>query len=202
MQNFLKKVMEIKENLERDGVLQAIKEMERKIRPSKKTVFTLIWIILSAMIGEIIIYNHQNIFSSYSISASDIRSSSSQNEYAPASGGREQYENQHNSTENFYKKILTRYTAESETKSAARELNKTAGFKNQSRAAAALPASQKIENDRPRLIIHKVKNGESLTGISKSYYKTTSKYKDIAVTNNIPAPYSIKSGDRLIIMLK
>ncbi|HBC73740.1 MAG TPA: hypothetical protein DC017_02555, partial [Candidatus Wallbacteria bacterium] len=53
-----------------------------------------------------------------------------------------------------------------------------------------------------RVIVHRVKRGETLAHISQKYYKTVSKYKQIAIQNNLKSPYSVKRGDKLIIVLR
>ena len=209
MRNFLETVKQIKEDLVRGGIMNSLHEMERKARPSSKTIFTLVWLVISVMAGEIIIYNHQNIFSSYAISASDIHSASPECKNDSGTLGRAGYDNQVTSSENFYKKILSRYAAESET---VRKPDLTVSVLKNRNAARPSVAAAKISpvmaaplasaRGNENIVIHKVKKGETLAGISKSYFKTTSRYRDIARTNNLKTPYSLKAGDSLIIMLK
>jgi len=228
MRNFLEKVNQIKEDLVRGGVMSSLHEMERKARPTSKTMFTLIWIVISVMVGEIIIYNHQNIFSSYATSASDIHSASP--ECIPDSGatGRAGYDKQVTSSEDFYKKILVKYAAEKELDrggiggspsspvplavSPYKRVNRLGGVKEAAgRKTVAVSAVKMRDTQKAaavsacgneNIVIHKVKKGETLAGISKSYFRTTSHYRDIARTNNLKTPYSLKAGDNLIIMLK
>lgn len=206
MRNFLETVKQIKEDLVRGGVMSSLREMERKARPSSKTIFTFAWLVISVMVGEIIIYNHQNIFSSYAISASDIHSSSPECGLDSGTRSRAGYDKQVTSSENFYKKILSRYAAESE---AVRKPDLTVSvLKNREVQAPAIktPRASSVmaapARGNENIVIHKVKKGETLAGISKSYFKTTSRYRDIARTNNLKTPYSLKTGDSLIIMLK
>ncbi len=209
MRNFLETVKQIKEDLVRGGLMSSLHEMERKARPSSKTIFTVAWLVISVMVGEIIIYNHQNIFSSYVISASDIHSASPDCKFDSGTRGRAGYDDQVTSSENFYKKILVKYASESEQarKSGAavsavklRETPKAALNVPGRAAVISAPAASVRGNEN--IVIHKVKRGETLAGISKNYFKTTSRYRDIARTNNLKTPYSLKTGDSLIIMLK
>ena len=248
-------IIKIKDEIQKGVALDGLKESTKRLIPSHKTILTLAWIMVSIMIGEFIIYNHQNIFSSYVISASDFTTGSGIEKISNREG-RDQYEKQINSSENFYKKILTRYTGEDGTKSvpaktiavSARTSRTTAPAKittqalkpvpvfkpavmakQSPRRTATTPVSKiaspkpaaarnndaiiaedtpetpaikaKSGNAIPKFIVHRVKNGETLSQISKEYFKTTSKYRQIAKQNKLNAPFALKEGEKLIIML-
>lgn len=186
-------------------IAEKMMEATRKLSPSHKTVLTVAWIMVSIMIGEFIIYNHQSVFSSYVISASDFTTIAGVDKNSNREG-RDHYEKQINSSENFYKKILSRYTREDGTEA---QPDKTLRAVRQQRPAFAVTAVSKAPAARPaasvskvpKFVVHKVKSGETLTKISKDYFKTTSKYKTIAKQNKLSEPYSLKAGEKLIIML-
>lgn len=180
------------------------------------------------MAGELIIYKHQNLFSSYVTNASDLNYGRS---VSSPGDSREKYDTSVNSSSKLYQNILTRYASEENNKrSVSDKVNKIAaeqgvitedGRENSAVKSAAVSkiaarGVSKSQTAEPRIkdavkspgandgrvIIHRVKQGETLAHISKKYFKTTSRYKQIAVQNNLKSPYSVKRGDKLIIVLR
>ena len=228
MSRLLSKLRDVKINIKQDGFSKTFKSLEQDWLPSNKTALTVIWIIVSIMAGELIIYKHQNFFSSYVTNASDLdygRSISS------PGNNREKYDTSVNSSSKLYQNILARYASEENNKrSVSDKVNKIAAEKGvisedrreiQAVGAAAVSkiaarGVSKSQTSGPRIkaaaktpganggrvIVHRVKHGETLAHISKKYFKTTSKYKQIAVQNNLKSPYSVKRGDNLIIVLR
>jgi LysM repeat protein len=196
--------------MKQEGFTKTFKIFEQEWLPSNKTALTIIWIIVSIMAGELIIYKHQNLFSSYVTNASDFN--------AGASDSREKYDTNVNSTSKLYQNILTRYASEESGKrTVSREVDKIVSGSGAKAVSSSPMAAGRLENaDRAaaetvktfsganngRVIVHKVKRGETLAHISQKYYKTVSKYKQIAVQNNLKSPYSVKRGDKLIIVLR
>ncbi len=192
--------------------------------PSNKTALTVIWIIVSIMAGELIIYKHQNFFSSYVINASDLDYGS--RNVSASTASREKYDTSVNSTSRLYQNILARYASEENNKrSVGDKLNRIAAsdssnmppvksLKLNSRNESCVKNTAAVKNNTNvkknaritmnsgRVVIHKVKSGETLAHISKKYFKTISKYKQIALQNNLKKPYSVRRGDKLIIVLR
>ncbi len=228
MSRLLSKLRDVKINIKQDGFSKTFKSLEQDWLPSNKTALTVIWIIVSIMAGELIIYKHQNLFSSYVTNASDLNYGRA----ASSSGdSREKYDTSVNSSSKLYQNILARYASEENNKrSVSDKVNKIAAEKgvitedrNENRATGtaafsktAAQAAAKLQTAAPRIknelkssgansgrvIVHRVRHGETLAHISKKYFKTTSKYKQIAVQNNLKSPYSVKRGDKLIIVLR
>lgn len=228
MSRLLSKLRDVKINIKQDGFSKTFKSLEQDWLPSNKTALTVVWIIVSIMAGELIIYKHQNLFSSYITNASDLNYG--RNVSSPGDS-REKYDTSVNSSSKLYQNILTRYASEENNKrSVSDKANKIAAeqgaITEDARDAAAVKAVTVLQgaprgvvksetagarikdaaksqgaNDG-RVIVHRVKHGETLAHISKKYFKTTSKYKQIAVQNNMKSPYSVKRGDKLIIVLR
>jgi|GEM_PF-3678951 len=212
---FSSKLCDIKINIKDEGLSNTFCSFKKEWLPSNKTALTVAWIIFSIMIGELIIYKHQDFFSSYVSSASDF--SVMANENVKSSDNREKYDNQVNSNSKLYQNILSRYAVEHNNKESVKKQDN--GIANEPATlepAAVEPeaiepaAIRSIEEDsldspsreaeKSRVIVHRVKNGETLAQISKKYFKTTSKFKEIARQNNLKIPYSVKSGDKLLIV--
>jgi len=222
------KLRDVKINIKQDGFSKTFKSLEQDWLPSNKTALTVIWIIVSIMAGELIIYKHQNLFSSYITNASDLNYARS---VSTTRDSREKYDTSVNSTSKLYQNILTRYASEENNKrSVSDKVNKIASergviiedaagaasakavlsFEKTAYGAVKSPEAEtraanaaKIQGaNGGRVIVHRVKQGETLAHISKKYFKTTSKYKQIAVQNNLKSPYSLKRGDKLIIVLR
>jgi len=228
LSRLLSKLRDVKINIKQDGFSKTFKSLEQDWLPSNKTALTVIWIIVSIMAGELIIYKHQNLFSSYVTNASDLdygRSVSSPGD------SREKYDTSVNSSSKLYQNILARYASEENNKrSVSDKVNKIAAekgvisedrfeipavgttavskiaargvTKSQTAEPRIKVAAKKTGANGGRVIVHRVKRGETLAHISKKYFKTTSKYKQIAVQNNLKSPYSVKRGDNLIIVLR
>lgn len=210
MSRILSKLREVKINMKQEGFAKTFKIFEQEWLPSNKTALTIIWIIVSIMAGELIIYKHQNLFSSYVTNASDFN--------AGAGDSREKYDTSVNSTSKLYQNILTRYASEESGKrTVSREVDKIVGGSGAKAVSSSPMAAGRLERaDRApvetsksfsganngRVIVHRVKRGETLAHISQKYYKTVSKYKQIAIQNNLKSPYSVKRGDKLIIVLR
>ncbi len=214
------KLRDVKINIKQDGFARTFKNLEQEWLPSNKTALTVIWIIVSIMAGELIIYKHQNLFSSYVTNASDFESVN-ERPFCPQ-GSREKYDTSVNSTSKLYQNILTRYASEEQNKTTVSkevkkiaasnepaQINVRAEISEPAAVSSLKPGESKKASLKPavssndgRVIIHRVKQGETLAHISKKYYKTTSRFKQIAVQNNLKSPYSVKSGDKLIIVLR
>lgn len=218
MSRILSKIKDFKINVKQDGFSKTFKSFEQEWLPSNKTALTIVWIIVSLMAGELIIYKHQNIFSSYAINASGLDGGDG---YLSSSGSREKYDTTVSSKSRLYGNILSRYANDEGNKSAvSRELNKIAGdapgakidkpaaaVRNSSRALVAPAVSMEPPKafsgaNNGRVIVHRVKQGETLAQISKKYYRTASRYKEIALQNNLKSPYSVRRGDKLVIVLR
>lgn len=202
MKKFIETFMKIKSKLEKDGIVEKLKGMEKRLRPSAKTLFTFAWIAISLMAGEIIIYNHQAVFSSYSLSASDFYPSRTV-AVATNEKGRISYEAQRTSADDFYRKIIARAASDAGgdiSKAPVAKASQRAivpAAKRETAVAQARPSQTRSGGD---VVLHRVKKGETLKALSKQYYRTTARYSDIARANNLKPPYSIKAGDKLLIV--
>lgn len=216
LSRILSKLREVKINMKQEGFTKTFKIFEQEWLPSNKTALTIIWIIVSIMAGELIIYKHQNLFSSYVTNASDFNGGLEA--AGSARDSREKYDTSINSTSKLYQNILTRYASEESSKrTVGREVDKIVSGSGTKAVSSSPMAAGRLENagraaaetsksfsgaNNGRVIVHRVKPGETLAHISKKYYKTVSKYKQIAIQNNLKSPYSVKRGDKLIIVLR
>ena len=106
------RINDIRETIVKEGFFKTLDKNQRQFWLSHKTLLTFLWIFLSIMVGEFIIYKHQDVFRSYAISASDLRGGESDCAALEPAVNREQYEKQVESRKNFYQNILSRYASE------------------------------------------------------------------------------------------
>lgn len=260
--NINEKLDEIREKVSNNKAFEFAAKTGKRMCPKHKTLLTIVWIAISMMIGEIIIYNHQNIFH-YITSASEYNVLNN-NASSSSIAERKTYEKQVDSNANFYKNILSNYTREDSvelnvTKEIEKPKNGAAitisnpkcaenalkvnhnlkphpGALTRVQVSAAKPvrtataAVEKIKSqttaernsidsviksrqasrlsartnatDNLKFLVHNVKPGDNLAKISKTYFKTEKRAKEIAQNNNLKAPYNLKTGDKLIIMTK
>lgn len=62
-------------------------------------------------------------------------------------------------------------------------------------------ASEEISNNGNASVLYTVKEGDYLWKIADFFYNEGSKYREIEKDNNLVAPYSLKIGQKLIIIL-
>ena len=266
--NINEKLDEIREKVSNNKAFEFASTAGKRLCPKHKTLLTVVWIAISMMIGEIIIYNHQNIFH-YITSASEFSDLKGANSASSSVAERKTYEKQVTSNANFYKNILSNYTKEDSVElSVKKEVEKpkdtgagviTPNLKcaenalkanhnlnprpnaivnaqkpvssanvKVARAASAGNTIEKLKvganresidsviktrqvsrtntqaarNNNLKFLVHHVKAGENLAKISKTYFKTEKRAKEIALNNNLKAPYQLRTGEKLIIMTK